>query len=67
MFLACVSFINMLSSFNATTCLFMMHKLYISQLSLVYVFTLVMDTKKKCHPAKLHAMVYDEYTLLSVS
>ena len=45
----------------------MMHKLYISQLSLVYVFALVVYPKKKCPPAKLHDMDYNKYTLLSVS
>ena len=44
----------------------MMYKLYISQLSLVYVFALVVYPKKKCPPAKLHAMVYDKYTFLNV-
>ena len=67
MFLACVSFINMLSSFNAANCLIMMHKLYISKLSLVYLFALVVYPKKKCPPAKLHDMDYNKYTFLSVS
>ena len=65
MFLASVSFINMLSNLavasNTATCLMMMHKLCIYPSSLVYVFASVMDPKKKFPPAEIRALVYDNH------
>ena len=67
-FLASILMINIISSLssasNAETCLMMIHILCISQLSLVYVFVLVMYTKKKCPQAEIHAMGSVEYFFL---